>query len=244
MTNCATIPVIAIDGPSASGKGTVAARVAQALGWHALDSGALYRVAAWCVCEQRVDAEDAQSVARVAASVRPVFRDGRVYLAQHGNMTDVSDAIRQEAVGEMASRIAVQAPLREALLAAQRAFRQPPGLVADGRDMGTRVFPDADLKIFLVADVHARALRRYNQLMKQGISVNLKSLTQDLQARDARDCSRAVAPLVAAADARIVDSSALDIQQTVDAVLGHWSNLGGCSTSSNTVAHAARDAAA
>jgi len=235
------IPVITIDGPSASGKGTVATRVAQALGWHVLDSGALYRVAALCVCEQHVDADDAQAVADVATTMHPVFCDGRVYLARRkttGNigvadspdLSDITDAIRAEPVGEMASRIAVQAPLREALLAAQRAFRQPPGLVADGRDMGTRVFPDADLKIFLHADVNARALRRYKQLMGQGISVNLAGLAQDLQARDDRDRHRAVAPLAAATDAKIVDSSELDIQQTVEAVLGHWSSLGGCST--------------
>jgi len=221
------VPVITIDGPSASGKGTVAARVAQALGWHVLDSGALYRAAALCVREQGVDVDDEPAVARVAAAMDVVFRQGRVYVAGR----DASDAIRQEAVGETASRIAAQAPLREALLAAQRAFRQPPGLVADGRDMGTRVFPDAALKIFLHADAQARARRRHKQLMEQGFSVNLAGLIKDLQARDARDCNRAHAPLVAAHDANVIDSSALDIQQTVDAVLGHWSSLGGCSTS-------------
>jgi len=218
------VPVMTIDGPSASGKGTVAARVAQALGWRVLDSGALYRAAALCVREQGVDVNDEQAVAQAAAAMDVAFRQGRVYVAGR----DASDAIRQEAVGETASRIAAQAPLREALLAAQRAFRQPPGLVADGRDMGTRVFPDAALKIFLHADAQARARRRYKQLMEQGFSVNLSGLTKDLQARDARDRNRAHAPLVAAHDAHVIDSSALDIQQTVDAVLGHWSSLGGC----------------
>jgi len=221
-----SIPVITIDGPSASGKGTVATLVAQVLGWHVLDSGALYRVAALCVLEQGVDAHDAQAVAAVAAAMPLAFRQGRAYLSAR----DISAAIRAEPVGDMASRIAAQAPLRAALLAMQRAFRQAPGLVADGRDMGSVVFPDADLKIFLLADADARALRRHKQLMEQGISVNLAGLTQDLRLRDARDQNRAHAPLAAAADAKIVDSSALNVQQTVDAVLGHWSSLGGCST--------------
>jgi len=221
-----SIPVITIDGPSASGKGTIATRVAQTLGFHVLDSGALYRAAALCVLEAGVDAHDAQTVATVAAAMPLTFRQGRAYLSAR----DVSDAIRAEHVGVMASRIATQAPLRAALLSMQQAFRQAPGLVADGRDMGTLVFPDANLKIFLLADVHARALRRHKQLMNQGISVNLADLTQDLHLRDARDRERMHAPLTAAVDAKIVDSSALDIQQTVDVVLGHWSSLGGCNT--------------
>jgi len=223
-----SIPVITIDGPSASGKGTVATRVAQILGWHVLDSGALYRVAALCVLEQGVDADDAQAVAAVAAAMSLAFRQGRVYVSAR----DVSVAIRAENVGDVASRIAAQAPLRAALLDMQRAFRQAPGLVADGRDMGTLVFPDARLKIFLQADVNARASRRHKQLMEQGVSVNLDGLTQDLRLRDERDRNRAHAPLAAAADAKIIDSSVLDVQQTVDAVLGHWSSLGGCNTSS------------
>jgi len=222
-----SIPVITIDGPSASGKGTVATLVAQRLGFHVLDSGALYRVAALCVLERHVDASDAQAVSDAACAMPLVFRDGRAYLADR----DVSAAIRTEHVGEVASRIAAQAPLRATLLAMQRAFRQAPGLVADGRDMGTQVFPDAALKIFLVADVNARAVRRHKQLMNQGISVNLTDLAQDLHLRDVRDQTRVHAPLVAASGAKIVDSSALDIQQTVDVVLGHWfhrSSLGGC----------------
>jgi len=221
-----SIPVITIDGPSASGKGTVATRVAQALGFHVLDSGALYRAAALCVLQAGVDADDAQAVAAVAAAMPLAFRHGRAYLSGR----DISDAIRAEHVGSMASRIAAQAPLRAALLATQRAFRQAPGLVADGRDMGTLIFPDAHLKIFLLADVEARALRRHKQLMNQEISVNLADLAQDLRLRDERDQNRAHAPLAAAPDAKIVDSSALDIQQTVDVVLGHWSSLGGCNT--------------
>jgi len=221
-----SIPVITIDGPSASGKGTVAALVAQTLGWHVLDSGALYRAAALCVLQAGLDADDAQAVAAAAAAMPLAFRQGRVYLSER----DVSDAIRAEHVGGMASRIAAQAPLRAALLAAQQAFRQAPGLVADGRDMGTLVFPDANLKIFLIADVNARASRRHKQLMNQGISVNLADLAQDLHLRDERDQHRAHAPLVAAPDAKVVDSSALDIQQTVDVVLGYWSSLGGCNT--------------
>jgi len=222
----APVPVITIDGPSASGKGTVATRVAQALGWHVLDSGALYRAAALHVLEQGVDANDEHSVAQIASAMQLTFRQERIVTSGR----DISDAIRAETVGEMASRIAAQAPLRAALLALQRAFRQAPGLVADGRDMGTLVFPDANLKIFLQADVETRALRRHKQLMHQGVFVKIAGLARDLRARDERDRTRAHAPLVAAADARIVDSSALDIQQTVDAVLGHWSSLGGCNT--------------
>jgi len=224
----ASVPVIAIDGPSASGKGTVAARVAQTLGWHVLDSGALYRAAALCVSEAGVEADDARAVARVARAMKLIFDDGRVWLAGLDQDRDITAAIRAESVGEMASRIAAQAPLRAALLAAQRAFRQAPGLVADGRDMGTHVFPDASLKIFLIADVNARAERRYKQLIRQGVSVKLVDLAEDLHARDVRDRNRSAAPLAAAADAKIVDSSALDIQQTVDVVLGHWSSFGAC----------------
>jgi len=228
MTALRSIPVITIDGPSASGKGTVASRVAQALGWHVLDSGALYRAAALCVGEAGVNADDAEAVAQVAGAMVLRFAHGRVCLAVADQERDISAAIRAESVGEMASRIAAQTPLRAALLAAQRRFRQAPGLVADGRDMGTHVFPDAHLKIFLIADVAARAERRHRQLIQQGVSVNLASLMQDLHARDHRDRSRAAAPLAAAADAKIVDSSALDIQQTVDVVLDHWSSLGAC----------------
>lgn len=218
-----TAPVIAIDGPTASGKGTVAARVAQALGWHVLDSGALYRIAALIVLEQGIDADDTAAVAAAALAMDADFRQGRILLGGR----DITEAIRQEAVGNMASRIAAQQPLRDALLARQRAFRRAPGLVADGRDMGTVVFPDAPLKIFLDASVAARAQRRCNQLKEKGISVNLESLAEDMRDRDARDRNRANAPLVAATDARVVDSSDIGVQETVAAVLGHWSNLGG-----------------
>lgn len=215
----ARAPVIAIDGPTASGKGTVAHRVAQALGaWHVLDSGALYRLAALSAMRCHVQADNPAAVADVASRMAMVFNDQGVWLEGQ----NVTDEIRREAVGNFASMIAAQGALREVLLARQRDFRQWPGLVADGRDMGTVVFPDADLKIFLVADVQARAQRRCKQLIDKGISANIEDLLQDMRARDARDMQRAVAPLVAAQDAFVVDSSHLSIEQTVQCILGQW----------------------
>jgi cytidylate kinase len=196
-----TVPVIAIDGPSASGKGTIASRVAQALGFHYLESGALYRlVALWGGPAEKLPAS---------------FRGGRVYLDNQ----DVTDKIREEAVGVRASEVAAIPAVRAALLERQRAFREPPGLVADGRDIGTVVFPDATLKVFLTASVQVRAERRYKQLIDKGNSANLASLSRDLEARDQRDAARAVAPLKPAPDAVVLDSSALSIEQVVDEVL-------------------------
>lgn len=215
-------PVIAIDGPTASGKGTVAHRVADALGWHVLDSGALYRIVALIVQESGTDPEDKGTVAAIAASMEVRFSAGAVLMGER----DISADIRQEPVGNLASRIAAYPLLREALLQRQRAFRRSPGLVADGRDMGTVVFPDAPLKIFLEASVQARAERRCKQLMEKGISVNLESLAEDMRLRDERDRMRSVAPLAAAPDARIVDSSTLTVEETVAAVLDLWSSLG------------------
>jgi len=209
------VPVIAIDGPTASGKGTVAQRVAAALGWHYLDSGALYRLVALRALEAGVDAGDEAALARIAAELRPQFAGGRVEL----DGRDVSDEIRREDVGVMASRIAVHPRLRQALLALQRSFRQPPGLVADGRDMGTVVFPDARLKVFLTASVEARAERRHKQLREKGFPSSIRDLLQDLQARDARDRNRATAPLRPAEDARHLDSSDLSIEDVVAQVL-------------------------
>jgi cytidylate kinase len=209
------VPVIAIDGPTASGKGTVAQRVAAALGWHYLDSGALYRLVALRALEAGVDAGDEAALARIAAELRPHFAGGRVEL----DGRDVSDEIRREDVGVMASRIAVHPRLRQALLALQRSFRQPPGLVADGRDMGTVVFPDARLKVFLTASVEARAERRHKQLREKGFPSSIRDLLQDLQARDARDRNRATAPLRPAEDARHLDSSDLSIEDVVAQVL-------------------------
>ncbi len=209
------IPVITIDGPTASGKGTIAQRVADALGWHTLDSGALYRLTALAVQQQGVDPGDQGAVADVAKALDVTFKSNAVMLK--GN--DVSDTIRHENVGNLASKVAAYSAVRTALLQRQRAFRQFPGLVADGRDMGTIVFPDASLKVFLVADAQARAQRRCKQLSDKGISANLTSLLEDMRLRDQRDRDRANAPLVAA-------PGAITIDETVNKVLGLWSGTG------------------
>ncbi len=214
-------PVIAIDGPTASGKGTIAQRVAQALGWSVLDSGSLYRLTALACLDNGVDPADEAAVAQAARGLDVRFEDGNIFLSDQ----DVTERIRAEVVGNLASQVAVLGEVRKALLDRQRAFRRAPGLVADGRDMGTVVFPDAPLKVFLVADVAARAQRRCKQLKEKGISANLATLMQDMEARDARDRTRSNAPLVAAPDAHTVDSSNLSIEATVDAVLGLWSRL-------------------
>jgi len=208
------VPVIAIDGPSASGKGTVASLVAAALGFHYLESGALYRLVAF------VGGTDP---ARDAAELDVAFRDGRIILSGQ----DVTDQIRAEAVGILASEVAKIPEVRRALLERQRAFRQPPGLVADGRDMGTVVFPDAALKVFLTASVGVRAQRRHKQLIDKGIHANLAALSRDLEERDARDAARAVAPLKPAKGAVLLDSTALTIDEVVDKVLMLFKNGNG-----------------
>ena len=217
-----TIPVITIDGPTASGKGTVACLVAQALGWQVLDSGALYRLTALAALERGVDPGDENAVAQLARQLDVEFKGDRTML--HG--LDVTLRIRQEEVSNLASRIAAYLPVRKALLERQHAFRLPPGLVADGRDMGTVVFPDATLKIFLEADVTSRAKRRCKQLKEKGFSANLASLLDDMRARDERDRTRANAPLIAAPDAHTVDSSGLSVEETVKVVLDLWSDTG------------------
>jgi len=209
------VPVIAIDGPTASGKGTVAQRVAAALGWHYLDSGALYRLVALRALESGIDAADAVALAALASGQRPRFVGERIEL----DGRDVTRDIRREDVGTMASQIAVHPALRAALLDLQKGFRQPPGLVADGRDMGTVVFPDARLKVFLTASVEARAERRHKQLKEKGFSSNISALLQELRARDERDSSRSAAPLRPAGDARQLDSSHLSIGQVVSQIL-------------------------
>lgn len=214
-------PVITIDGPTASGKGTIAQGVAAALGWHVLDSGALYRLTALAVHDQGTDSADEAAVADVAQALDVVFQ-GDAILLQGRN---VVDTIRHEQIGNLASTIAAYQPVRQALLQRQRAFRTGPGLVADGRDMGTVVFPDAPLKIFLVADAAARAKRRCKQLSDKGISANLSDLTEDMRQRDARDRARTHAPLVAASDAYTIDSSGLSIAETVNKVLDLWSGI-------------------
>ncbi len=215
MHASAAIPVIAIDGPSASGKGTVAALAARALGFHYLDSGAIYRVTAFAARRAGVSLEDPQALAGLARGLDLRFDGGEVYL----DGQPVGDAIRTEEAGRDASRIAAMPPVREALLERQRAFRQAPGLVTDGRDMGSVVFPDAALKIFLTATCEERANRRYKQLIEKGFDANLAALFQDLSERDARDAARAAAPLRQTADAHLLETSDLTIGQAVEQVL-------------------------
>ena len=213
-----TFPVITIDGPSASGKGTVAERVASALGFHFLDSGALYRLTALSALKHGVALDDEMRVAELAARLPASFHDGAVWLENE----NVHDAIRAEAVGEGASKVAALPAVRAALLDRQRAFRQAPGLVADGRDMGTVVFADAVAKIFLTASAEARAERRYKQLIEKGNSASLPALVADMQARDARDTARAVAPLKPAPDALLLDTTLMSVESAVQAVLAHY----------------------
>ncbi len=208
-----SVPVIAIDGPSASGKGTIAKLVARRLGFHTLESGALYRVLA--LISLREDTVDEARLAGLAAGMDVLFRDGEILLGDE----DVSDKVRSEMCGTRASEIARIPAVRQALLTRQRAFRRAPGLVADGRDMGTVVFPDAPLKIFLTARPEVRAERRYKQLKEKGIDANLRALSRDLQERDERDMKRAVAPLVPAPDSQVLDSSALSIDEVASQIL-------------------------
>ncbi len=208
-------PVIAIDGPAASGKGTIAWNVAHALGYHYLDSGSLYRLIALQALERAIDPADADGLVVLCPSLDISFRGGRAMLEGR----DVADALRTEDVSSVASRIAVHQRLRSALIERQRAFRVAPGLVAEGRDMGTVVFPDAQLKVFLTASAEQRAERRHKQLITKGISVTIQGLLRDIRERDARDSTRAAAPLVPARDAVILDTTDLSIAEVTDAVL-------------------------
>lgn len=213
------VPVIAIDGPTASGKGTVASRVAQHLGFHYLDSGVLYRLVAMKLVQAGQDGANEDAALRAAQALQPTFGPaGEVFLEG----VDVSREIRADGIGLQASRLAVHPAVRTALIALQHGFRQAPGLVADGRDMGTEVFPDAALKVFLTASVQARAERRHQQLIEKGFSVKLEKILHDLKERDHRDAGRAVAPLKPAADAVWLDSAGLSIDETVNRVLGAW----------------------
>jgi cytidylate kinase len=209
------VPVIAIDGPSASGKGTVAQRVARKLGFHYLDSGALYRLVALAALRSGVDLDDETALSEVTGHLDVVFKDSEIRLGNE----DVSDAIRAEACSNAASRIAAYPQVRQALLARQRAFRQYPGLVADGRDMGSVVFPDAAVKIFLTASAETRAGRRHKQLMEKGVDANIATLLEDIRERDRRDSNRAVAPLQVGAGAFLLDTTSLNIEQAVESVL-------------------------
>ena len=208
-------PVIAIDGPSASGKGTVAARVAESLGFHFLDSGALYRLVGYAALDRGVALDAVTDLAAIARDLRCHFSGDRIDL----DGRDVTDAIRAEAVSAAASRVAALQPVRDALLKRQRDFRQAPGLVADGRDMGTVVFPDAGLKIFLTADAEERARRRHKQLIEKGMAASMDALLHEIRERDARDSNRAAAPLQKAPDAIELDTTGLSIEHSVARVL-------------------------
>ena len=208
-------PVIAIDGPSASGKGTVAALVAERLGFHYLDSGALYRLVALAAIRAGVSLEDGESLARIAETLPARFEGGRILLGG----TDATEAIRSEECSAGSSKVAAFPAVRSALLGRQRAYRQAPGLVAEGRDMGSVVFPDAALKVFLTATAEARAERRYKQLISKGMSVSIDTLLQDLRERDARDSARAVAPLWKCADAELLDTTAMTVEEAVSWVI-------------------------
>jgi cytidylate kinase len=214
----AQVPVIAVDGPAASGKGTIAAGVAGALGFHLLDSGCLYRLVALKAIEAGIGVDASAALAAAAGSLDVAFDDGRVRL----DGRDVTDRIRDEDVGAAASQVAVHGAVRRALLDRQRAFRRFPGLVADGRDMGTVVFPDARLKVFLTASPEERARRRHKQLIEKGISSTIESLLRDIRERDARDAERAVAPLAPAADAVILDTTGMTIAAAVRYVLDRF----------------------
>jgi 3-phosphoshikimate 1-carboxyvinyltransferase/cytidylate kinase len=214
-------PVIAIDGPSASGKGTVAQRVAERLQFHYLDSGALYRLVAYTAIQSEVDLTDETALSDIARDLDVVFTGARILLKGE----DVADAIRAEVCSNGASKVAAYPQVRASLLDRQRAFRQIPGLVADGRDMGSVVFPDAVLKIFLTADAETRAQRRYKQLMEKGIDANISTLLQDIRDRDARDINRSVAPLQQGTDAILLDTTSLNIAQAVDAVLRQYDEI-------------------
>ena len=216
------VPVITIDGPTASGKGTIAQRVADALRFNYLDSGALYRLVAWRALQDAVRADDAERLSAVAAAIAPRFAGGRISM----DGQEVTDAIRSEEVSQFASRIAVLSGVRRALLELQRSQRRPPGLVADGRDMGTVVFPDARPKIYLTASVPARADRRHKQLIEKGFSASITPLSQEqvrreIEARDQRDVQRAASPLKPAEDAHRIDSSELSVDEVVSLVL-NW----------------------
>jgi len=222
QTNPDLIPVITVDGPTASGKGTLASALATRLGYQFLDSGSLYRVTGLLATERDISLDDAEGLEALARqlgyAISLRFDREHIWVDQR----DVGEAVRREEIGQAASRVSVFPGVRQALVELQKAFRGLPGLVADGRDMGTVIFPDAALKVFLTASVKERAERRYNQLISKGISANLEEICADLEARDMRDRTRAVSPLVPAPDAQKIDNSAWTIEQSVETVLGMW----------------------
>ena len=220
MSHSGQVPVLTIDGPSGSGKGTIARRIAESLGWHLLDSGALYRLVALDAENRGVSHDDAEALAQLASDLDVRFTSGsggaeQIILCG----SDVTDAVRSERVGIGASTVAAIPAVREALMGRQRAFRMAPGLVADGRDMGTQVFRDAALKVFLTASPEERAKRRHKQLKDKGIDVSLAAVSRDIVDRDKRDSERSVAPLRPADDARIVDSSRQSVEEVTQTVL-------------------------
>lgn len=215
------IPVIAIDGPSASGKGTIAQLVARKLGFHYLDSGALYRLVALKTMQLNADIQNTSQLAKIALNLDVFFKDEQIYLDD----TVVTDDIRTEPCGILASQLAAYSQVREALTERQRAFRRPPGLVTDGRDMGSVIFPDAILKIFLTASAEVRAQRRYKQLIEKGMNANIADLLLDIQKRDERDSNRSIAPLQQGADAKLLDTTSLTISQAQEAVLSWYNDV-------------------
>ena len=222
MTKETLWPVIAIDGPSASGKGSVAERVAKVFGFHYLDSGAIYRLLAYAAFQQNVAWSDAGKLAEIAAKLDIAFSQGEVYLEG----VQVSAHIRSEQMGKGASEVAVHPEVRTALLQTQRNFRKSPGLVGDGRDIGSVIFPDAELKIFLTAAVETRAKRRYEQLLQRGESANYALILEDLQQRDLRDSQRATAPLKQLPDAILLDTTDKNIEQAVDIIIEAFKKAG------------------
>ncbi len=215
-----TVPVVTIDGPGGSGKGTIALRLARRLEWNFLDSGALYRLVALAAMGRRVEIDEEPKLGRLTRELDVVFLLQGNELLTLLDGQDVSGKLRTEEVSALASRVAAIPVVRAELLERQRAFRQKPGLVADGRDMGTVVFPDAQLKIFLTASARERAQRRYKQLKEKGESVNLSRLFRDIEKRDERDRTRAISPLRPAADAHVIDSSEMGIEEVFQEIVG------------------------
>jgi len=222
-----TVPVITIDGPSGSGKGTISRMVAGQLGWHFLDSGALYRLVGLAAQHHAVSLDDQATLQTLAAHLDVQFQadeegvESRIILEGE----DVTDTIRTEACGQTASVVAALPPVRQALLQRQRAFREPPGLVADGRDMGTVVFPQAEVKVYLTASREERARRRYKQLNDKGVNVNLQHILDELAERDARDSGRSISPLRAAKDAVVIDTTRMGIDEVVANVVTEWRKM-------------------